>query len=439
MRDAVDIYTPMCIDENGILYEEIYDSSNGEAKFIGWDRNQPIIKDFIDKGKSRYHPIVSEAVTKKVVLLPTYPVNYGDITVLVDEIYNHIYKYLDISDKYKRIASWYIVSTWLIDKIGTTSYLRGLGDYGTGKSRFKRVIGGLCYKPLFISGAVTPAPIYRMIEKFEGTLVFDELDLNFSDETNFVIKILNCGSERQNPIMRCKTDNPDNVQFFETFSPKVFCTRKRFKDQALETRCLTEILKETNRTDIPAILTDFHSFYQEEMELRNKLLMFRLQNWKNIKITEPENIDLGNLEPRLKQDIIPMAMLFWHIPGMKKAIMDFIKNYSRQMIQDRASSDEGMIVNAIYDLIDGEKNGLTNITSSTIGAKVKEKFESGGHLKPATIGKYLRILGLETRPVKIDGKTKRILVFDKSIMENLKRKYVSEVTEDTEVTDNRGG
>jgi len=428
-------YTSKYVTEDGFLYEEIYNPDTGKAQFISWDGKKLVTEDYIDVGKIRYLPIVDEAVKKKAVTLPTYAEPYESLDSLTDEIHEHILRYVDISNKYRKIASWYIPSTWLVDKIGTTTYLRAIGDYGTGKSRFKRVLGGLCYKPLLIGGALTSAPIFRMIEYWGGTLVFDEMDMRFSDETNMIVKILNCGNERFNPIMRCDTKNPNEINFYETFSPKVFCTRRRFEDQALESRCITEVMKATSRSDILSILVEGLPFFEEEMRLRNQLLMFRLKNWKDLRLTRQEDIDFGHIEPRLRQDFLPMAMLFWNFEGMTTSLMSFIKDYNRQLVEERVNTIEGRIVNAIFYLVGEESvKGITSITPGDIVKRIHDLYKPKIEPTPASVGRVLRILGLETKPVKKDGKTKRGLVWDKTRMMDLKRRYVAEVTEVTEVT-----
>jgi hypothetical protein len=425
------------IDHKGVLHEEIYIPEKNIARFLFWNDHEKkffslnsIIEDDIE-----YIPILDTAVLETAVLLPTGIVQYGNIKRLINEIDEHINKYVEISDKYRRVACWYILSTWLIDLIGTTSYLRALGDYGTGKSRFKRVIGGLCYKPLFISGAVTAAPVFRMIKRWGGTLVFDELDLRFSDETNTLVKILNCGNEQFNPVMRCRKDNSDEIEFFNTFGPKVFCTRKRFKDSALESRCLTEVMHETNRKDIPKILLPGHSFFEEEMKLRNKLLMFRLKNWNRIKLTMQEDIDFGDIEPRLVQDILSISMLFWNIPEIRTEIITFVQEYNTELQEQRANSFEGLLVNTISDMVPSNcPDGVTGITSTDISNRMQRKYNFNKRPNAASIGKTLRILGLQTKTIKINGVTKRGLVWDNKLMKILNRKYLLKVTEGTEVT-----
>lgn len=438
------IMTSKVVDEKGILHEQIFNYETQEAKYIGYNGTGFTESKEIHIGKIVYQPLLNEAVLKKAVLLPSNILNYPDIETLIKEIRTHIYKYVDITERYRQIASWYILSTWLIDKIGTTTYLRALGDYGTGKSRFKRVLGGLCYKPIFISGAITPAPIFRMIETWGGTLVFDEMDMRFSDEKDILVKILNSGNERFNPILRCSDKDYSKISFFDTFSPKVFCTRGRFKDQALETRCLTEVMRETTRTDITPLLSDGHPFFREEMTLRNKLLMFRLKSWGNLKIVEPDKIDLGDIEPRLKQDILPMAMLFWEISQMREEIKKFVKKYNNELVEERANSYEGMIVNTILEHIKEDSTlstspeKTTELNASMIAVMMMGRYKLEKQPSSASIGKKLRILGLETKPIKIDGKTIRAVMINEEKMSSLKRKYIPEVTVDTEVTGDIG-
>jgi hypothetical protein len=133
-------------------------------------------------------------------------------------------------------------------------------------------------------------------------MILDEADLQNSDEYSEVVKILNCGFERGRPVIRATKDNPDKLQFLPTFGPKVFATRRRFKDPALEARCLTEIMQETTRDDIPATLT--RTFYQEQNTFRTKLLLFRLRNYNLIDPEKGVVLDLHGIEPRLNRLVL---------------------------------------------------------------------------------------------------------------------------------------
>jgi hypothetical protein len=53
-----------------------------------------------------------------------------------------------------------------------------------------------------------------------------------------------------------------------------------FKDKATESRCLTNIMKKSDRKDIPISITQ--DFYDEAQALRNKLMQFRYDYYDKI-------------------------------------------------------------------------------------------------------------------------------------------------------------
>jgi hypothetical protein len=68
-------------------------------------------------------------------------------------------------------------------------------------------------------------------------------------------------------------------------------TRQDFQDRALETRCITLRTQEGNlRADIPRQLPAV--FFTEALELRNKLLRWRFENYATIQADESQLLDL---------------------------------------------------------------------------------------------------------------------------------------------------
>ena len=93
---------------------------------------------------------------------------------MLAEIQTYIHRYVDLSPQFERIASYYVLFSWLYDGFNELPYLRVRGDYGSGKTRFLLVVGSLCYKPVFATGASTVSPIFHILDAFRGTLVIDE-------------------------------------------------------------------------------------------------------------------------------------------------------------------------------------------------------------------------------------------------------------------------
>jgi len=317
--------------------------------------------------------------------------------------------------------------TWVFDKLTTVSYLRFTGDTGTGKSRSLDVIGRLCYKPLMMSGAVTPAPIYRLIRRFRGTMILDEADFRESSEKAEVVTILNCGFERNRPIIRCSKDNPDHLEILPCFGPKVFATRFRFYDIALEARCLTHTMEETDRIDIPPLLGE--SYYQRENSLRSKLLFWRLRNYSKVDSRAVEDIDLGILEPRLKQTSLPYAVPFKDMPDVMERFKVFIKNYNAELIKERAESRQGRIVYSI--LLLAQQEGKNYISSATIANYMKEEFKVD--IDSRAVGRVLKSFNITISRERVAGKQARYIKWDDRLMRKLLRRYVTEPEEFSEL------
>jgi len=268
-------YTSFVEDGNSI-YEQI----KGD-KYIDKDGRLYREKEI---GGVTFRPIHAEEVDREVVLLPEKIEDYKDIPTLIEEIKTFIHKYYDFEDHHLLFSSWYVLLTWVYDRLNTINYLRALGDFGTGKTRFKETVGRICYKPILGSGAGSIAALKRMVDKWKGTVLTDEGDFKDDDERGALVKFYNLGFEKRQCIYQCDKNDPNKIDFFDPFCPKIILSRKTFKDQALESRCLTHITKTTNRKDIPIILGD--SFFEEQDILRNKLLKFRFDYYFKIDINK---------------------------------------------------------------------------------------------------------------------------------------------------------
>lgn len=412
------------------LYEQV--TGYDQPTFIKW--NKKTNKNHLNTNKittptKTIKPHNEDAIKNQVIRLPTEPQEYQTTQQLLKEIQQHIHEWLDIPPLFNKIASYYILLTWVHDKLHTIPYLRALGDTGTGKTRFQDTIGGLCYKPTFIAGAVTPAPIYRLIQQWGGTLIIDEADIKDSGYYNEIITILNSGFEKGKGIARCEK-NTNEVQYFKTFSPKIIGTRQKFKDKALESRCITHITQQTSRQDIPTSLTK--RFFKKEQELRNKLLTYRFKNYTKIN-AERENIELGPIEPRLKQGMSSIAIMFYNNPKMMKEFKHFLKGYQGELIEERANTYEGMIVNTLYTLLN---EGIEQIHSKTIAEKMDETYPypSGKSHSAVSIGRRMKSLGFKNEITRIEGKVKRCFILEPQILRKIFTRYVNDFVTDN-VTD----
>lgn len=294
---------------------------------------------------------LTELIEAEVVLFPEQPLEYGDEKQLVDDIRSFIHEYLDIDRFYEKLAAYYVLFTWVHDLFENLPYLRSLGDYGTGKTRFIQVIGACCYRPMFASGASTVSPIFNMIDIFGGTLVIDEADFANSDAEAEIIKILNVGYYKKGVVLRAEKDpNSKDDKYLpsakKVFGPKILATRRPFTDRATESRCLTKRMTSARpRPGIPYTLGN--EFWRKATVLRNKLLMYRLRNHKPVEIDQ--RLADESVEPRLNQVTLALKTIITD-EDMRRDIDLFIRAYNQALINDRQMTLPALVVQALADL-----------------------------------------------------------------------------------------
>jgi len=423
------------------LYEQVYNPKQKLSYYLGWDNEKKVTipMDYLEDGNVKFYPITDELLEKGAVLLPTEAIDYGTDEEL--EISTFIETWLDISKEHQQKATWYVMLSWIIDKLHTIPYLRALGDYGTGKTRYLDVIGGICYKPMFVGGAVRSAPIYRVIDLWRGTAIFDEFTLSKSDETEDIIQILNNGYQRGKPVLRCDSGNYDKVRAFDPFGAKILATRRTFYDKALESRCITETMQLTDRNDIPVDFTS--KFFEQRQQLQNKLLMYRFRNWNEITIDETVTIDFGNVLPRIKQSFMLFTVLFQYDSEKLKHFIQYTQKYNNKIVDENSLSYDGQIFNHYIKLLEIHEDDQQHfddykepvITSSDIRNSLIENGWDEKKITSAKIGRRLKTLGFESEPKFINGKTKRVLQIDENILKKLKRRYITAITDITAHTE----
>lgn len=285
-------------------------------------------------------------IVHEVVLLPSAAAEYGSTDSLLREVRSFIHRYADLSEQFEEVAALYVLLSWVYDRYTVVPYLRLKGDYGTGKTRCLQVVGSITYKPMFVSGASTVSPVFRIIDAFRGTLILDESDFRFSDEKAEIIKILNNGNAAGFPVLRSDpTPQKDfNPRAFAVFGPKIIATRRDFEDQALESRCITEVMTGLPpRRDIPLSLPA--SFADEARELRNKLLLYRFRERWN-------SVDLGNdreqaLEARIAQVFAPLLSIALD-DSSRERIRTLAAQQATSLHAERESSVESLLLDTLY-------------------------------------------------------------------------------------------
>ena len=310
----------------------------------------------------------------------------------------------------------YVLLSWVYEFAPSLPYLRVIGDWGSGKTRFLQVVGSICFRPIFASGALTPAPIFRILDVFRGTLVLDEADFKDSSAWTDIVKILNNGYRPGFPVLRAEKENGKwYPRGYQVFGPKLIATRFRFADEALESRCLTASMRTLTRADIPRVLPN--SFQEEISDLRSKLLTFRLQNLNRLRGSEFTNDLLEpGLHPRLQEILIPLKALAGNDEHLAAVLSSFIKRQQDSLYSRRRESAEGRVLLAIIQL---HQEGAM-LTGEAISVRVNE-LDEDGDMSARKAGWIVRRLGFTKSRIPRDGR--HAVVWNDELVTTLASQY----------------
>lgn len=357
----------------------------------------------MEGGRVKHVPVIDDLVKKGVVKFPTDYTPVADVKDVITSIKGLIHKYCEVSPRFESIAAYYVVFTWVYDRFDTIPYLRFLGDWGSGKSRTARVVGSMCYRPMFANAGASLSAVFHLTNFYRGSLVMDEADFQKMEGAVEMVRMLNCGNNRYTPYLRAEANQNGKfkTKAFDVYCPKVLASRKIFWDEALESRCLTERMEVMTRTDVPIDLP--RSFDDEATLIRNMLLSVRLEKYSEV-IPMVERFPA--IEPRINQIICPIVSVF-PTNGVKEEVLAFAKYLNQVMLEQRGTRWESWIAKAIYELhILGQALSLKNIAD-----KISEGRGLEEPLQPKAVSSTLQSMGIRKRTVHgrihavIDDKT----------------------------------
>lgn len=375
----------------GEVIELVYDAKSRRTRLAVGRNGAHTLEDSVALSESTKlvpYSADNNLIKHQVLVLPGNPDPFVSVSNLVSEIDAYIYRYVDLTENFRKIVAYYVLLTWVYDAFNELPYLRLRGDFGSGKTRALFVIGSICYKAFFASGASTVSPIFHILDSFRGTLIVDEADFRFSDEKAELVKILNNGNVRGFPVLRTVVTpkHEFNPRAFNVFSPKIVAMRHGFEDQALESRFITEEMGQRQlRDDIPINLPDKQK--EEALALRNKLLSYRFAHLS--KITVDASLVDPDLSPRANQILVPLLSII-DDETLRGEIRFVAKGLEQSGRVARSSTIEAQVLDVLSSLF--EVDDPASVTVGEITATLIERY-GGEYDRPLTnryVGNILR-------------------------------------------------
>lgn len=347
---------------DGWFLEYLYNTEKKET-FLAWkDPNGKVDSGkTIVIGKQKYRAEdADDVLTKGGVTLAT---ELGDLkktkelAFMIESFLNHVYIFPN--KLISKIISYWVLMTWLYDSFDALPYLRATGPSGAGKSEMIFRVGLLCYRPIPAGGADTVSTLFRNIDRWRGTLLFDEGDLKESGADNDTVKLLNFGAMRGHPIWRTEEFiGPDGRKQFrsvayETYCPKAIDMRREFRDDAVGNRSLTFKLQEHSMRELVARNIPLHinqDMREEAMGLQNLLMRWRIEHWRPHIEPKVEFYEL-DVSPRLNQVTGSLMMMAEDEPELQAEIRGFLREYALEQTQVRNTTILARVLEGFWKIL----------------------------------------------------------------------------------------
>ncbi len=268
-------------------------------------------------------------------------------------------KYVDADNFHLSICAADTIFSYFQDKIGLTHYLFFVGNPASGKSNNLTVFQHLAYRNM-TSSDMSHSNIYQFLGSMDegvGTLCEDEAD-NI-DEYPDKMRIYKNGYTTGRPILKTDTTYGRKQYKFNTFCFKAFAAErlpdsvkaKGFNQRIIEIPCvygwpaydISEVIN-------PAGERQLIQLFEELMEVRNSLLIYRLQHWQET-ISDIKT----NLQNREKQLFKPVLRVF-HDTTVLGEILPVISKYVCQKREANANTLYAFLYRHIASLIQKEDN-----------------------------------------------------------------------------------
>jgi len=144
---------------------------------------------------------------------------------VLEEIVKVLHRFVVLPDRAAEVIALYVLQTYLIDLADFAPMLIITSpEMRCGKTTLLSILEELVYRPRLFAN-VTPAAIYRLVEKESPTLLIDEVDslLRQKTETTEALRgILNAGHRRgsASKVIRAVKDS-DELREYSVFCPKI--------------------------------------------------------------------------------------------------------------------------------------------------------------------------------------------------------------------------
>jgi hypothetical protein len=265
-------------------------------------------------------------------------------------------------------------------------YVWIVGPLGSAKTKLLQLLSCLCRRALLV-GDVRSGSLYALTDRFNPTLLIDELDLDDSSRSADVLRLLRTGSTAQIPAVR-------NGQLFSTYGLKIIASREVPRDAPLLSRCVVvSMLPSANETRP----LDDVAMRQIVQKFQPEMLMFRFVNHSRVKSFRLPSSALHDLTPRMKQVALAVVAPIQGDAESVAIVLSTLRERDQAGKIERALEPEWLTEENLFRLI--HEGRIHSILVGGIAASINEELKFRGEdfrISARKVGSVLKSLGLKT-------------------------------------------
>jgi hypothetical protein len=324
---------------------------------------------------------------------------------LLNEVAAVVNKYVAAPLRCADAAALWVAFTWIHDEVEVSPLLAiSSPTKRCGKTTLLSVLGQLASRPL-PSSNVTPAALFRAVEKYRPTLLVDEAD-TFARDNPELRGILNSGHLRsQAYVARCEGDAHE-VRLFSTWGPKAVALIGRLPATLTDRSIVIELQRKT--ADEPVQRLRLDRIGEECAPLRRKLARWAKDASGLLKGGQvPE---LESLHDRANDNWRPLRAIAAAAGGMWPARAD----QAALLLSATQNEDEPAIMllqdlRGLFEEVNAER-----LSSEQIVTALKEmenrpwpEYRSGKVITPRQLAKLLAYFKITPKDIRFGAEVRK--------------------------------
>jgi len=248
--------------------------------------------------------------------------------------------FVDLPDAAFQILGAFVLCSWFADRLRVAPYLGLVGPLASGKTTIMRLLEALCRRA-FLVGDLTPASLYKLPTLLGlPTLFIDENDLGNSLMSGAIQRLLRTGNTPGTIVMR-------NDRGFDPYCVKVLASREPPSDAALASRSVVIGTWPSNRRLAPL---DEAAIERIAIEFQPKLLMFRLQNFHTLRVSDSFFSRIDDMSPRTRDLAHALGVPLLGDSELEAGLVEVLQRQDEDSRVLQSLEPEWLVVQALFAL-----------------------------------------------------------------------------------------